>query len=188
MEIAEPSEMQIPLAFAFSSALIAYEYERNERMEVTKSSSRKSRPQIRDAEDGGRLDKRLPQGHRVAEGQEEGEEEQEPGRRRVDVEGAGRPGQVLGGPDRAESPAPRQRAQLLGSRVLPLLNAIYGRSAAATRHERSQMCLHDSNGKCFCPGRFISININGSSGNRTMGIKKNLEKRSRKRMSAWNVS
>lgn len=105
--------------------------------------------QIRDAEDGGRLDKRIPEGDRVAEGQEEGKEGQEPGRRRVDVEGAGGPGEVLGGADRAEPAEARGRAQRLGGRVLPLPDALHGRSAVAARHERGQMRLHDPNGECI---------------------------------------
>lgn len=83
--------------------------------------------QIRDVEDRGRIDQRIPQGDRVVEEQEEEQEGQEPaGRYRVDLEGTGGPRQVLHRPHRAEPAQAGRGSERFSRGVLPVPDEVHG--------------------------------------------------------------
>lgn len=104
--------------------------------------------QIRNVEDRGRIDQRVPQGDRVVEEQEEEQEGQRPARWcRVDLEGTGGPRQILHRPHRAESAQTGRRSEPFSRGVLPVPDAVHGGPAIAARDQRGQVRLHHPHGK-----------------------------------------
>jgi len=107
--------------------------------------------QVRDAEDSGRIDQRVPQGDRVVEEQEEEQEGQGPaGRYRVDVEGTGGPRQVFGRSHRAEPVETGRGIERSSCGVLLVLDEVHGGPVVAARYQRSQVRLHRAYGKVMC--------------------------------------